>query len=481
MSAPSPPDDAHWMREALAAARAAAAAGEVPVGAVVVKDGRCVARAGNAPVATHDPSAHAEMRALRAAAQALGNYRLDGCTLYVTLEPCPMCAGAMLHARLARVVYGAADPRTGAAGSVLNLFAEPRLNHHTAVQGGVLAADSAALLHAFFKPRRANPEPLRPDALRTPAARFAHLPGDPWPRHAVSDLPALAGLRLRYLDEGPRQAPLTWLCLSGPPVWSHLWRHMIPAFLAAGHRVVAPDLIGLGQSDKPKKELAHRFDWHRQVLLELVERLDLQRVALALHGTGGPLGLTLPPAAPARYAALLAINTALAPAPASAAAAAAPNAEQAAAPAAPRQQGRPRRQRLPVPPAGALAAYEAPFPDAGHRAALRAAAQLAPGLGAALPGGGACAPTADAMAPALAAACAFWQGWQGPALLACGTPDALFGPAAMQALQRLLPAQPPLWPLEGAGHYSPEQAGPAIAAHALACLSPAGGPAAEPA
>ena len=116
-TAPSP-DDAHWMGLALAQARLAAEAGEVPVGAVVVKDGQCIASGRNAPIAGHDPTAHAEVQALREAARVLGNYRLDGCTLYVTLEPCAMCSGAMLHARLARVVYGAPDPRTGAAGSV---------------------------------------------------------------------------------------------------------------------------------------------------------------------------------------------------------------------------------------------------------------------------------------------------------------------------------------------------------------------------
>nr|HPK33556.1 tRNA adenosine(34) deaminase TadA [Ottowia sp.] len=169
---PTPTDDAdaHWMRQALAAARAAAARGEVPVGAVLVKDGELVATGGNAPIAGHDPTAHAEIAALREGASRFGNYRLDGCTLYVTLEPCAMCAGAMLHARLARVVYGAPDPKTGAAGSVLNLFAEPRLNHQTAVQGGVLAAECGALLQGFFKERRVNPNPLRDDALRTPDA-----------------------------------------------------------------------------------------------------------------------------------------------------------------------------------------------------------------------------------------------------------------------------------------------------------------------
>ena len=128
VAAESAAHDARWMRLALAEALAAAAAGEVPVGAVVVKDGTVIGAGRNAPIGAHDPTAHAEVLALRAAARHLGNYRLDDCTLYVTLEPCAMCSGAMLHARLARVVYGAPDPKTGAAGSVLNLFAEPRLN-----------------------------------------------------------------------------------------------------------------------------------------------------------------------------------------------------------------------------------------------------------------------------------------------------------------------------------------------------------------
>ncbi|MGE8375208.1 MAG: tRNA adenosine(34) deaminase TadA, partial [Diaphorobacter nitroreducens] len=143
-------DDAHWMREAIAQARAAQQAGEVPVGAVLVRDGQVIATGRNAPIAGHDPTAHAEMAALRAGAAQLSNYRLDGCTLYVTLEPCAMCSGAMLHARLPRVVYGAADAKTGAAGSVVNLFAEPRLNHQTAVRGGVLADECGALLSDFF-------------------------------------------------------------------------------------------------------------------------------------------------------------------------------------------------------------------------------------------------------------------------------------------------------------------------------------------
>ena len=143
-----------YMQLALAAARDAQAAGEVPVGAVVVKDGQVIATGYNHPVGTHDPSAHAEMRALRSAAQLLGNYRLPDCELYVTLEPCAMCAGAMLHARLKKVIFGAYDPKTGACGSVLNLYAEPKLNHQTAVEGGLLAEECGALLKAFFAERR---------------------------------------------------------------------------------------------------------------------------------------------------------------------------------------------------------------------------------------------------------------------------------------------------------------------------------------
>lgn len=147
-------DDEFYMREALALAQQAWAAGEVPVGAVVVHDGNIVGRGFNAPISRHDPSAHAEMMALRDAAQTLQNYRLPGVTLYITLEPCAMCSGAMLHARVARVVFGAADLKTGAAGSVLNLFDETRLNHHAELTGGVLAEECGALLSAFFAERR---------------------------------------------------------------------------------------------------------------------------------------------------------------------------------------------------------------------------------------------------------------------------------------------------------------------------------------
>lgn len=335
--------DATFMALALAQARVAMAAGEVPVGAVVVRKGQVIAVGSNAPIGQHDPTAHAEIVALRAAAQIQGNYRLDDCKLFVTLEPCAMCVGAMLHARLKRVVFGAPDPKTGAAGSVLDLFSNPRLNHHTKVQGGVLADECSALLQDFFRQKREairiSSCPVRDDAVRTPDARFSGLPDYPWQPHYVSDLSSLNGLRLHYLDEGPRDAPLTYLCLHGNPAWSYLYRKMIPVFLSAGSRVVAPDLIGFGKSDKPKKDAFHNFSWHRQVLLELVERLDLTNVVLVVPNLDELLGLTLPMAAEHRYCGLLVMNVSL-------------DADDTP--------------------------YEAPFPDRGHRAALRAFPAMVP-------------------------------------------------------------------------------------------------------
>jgi len=148
-------NDTIFMRQAIDQAHNAWALGEVPVGAILVRDGQVIATGFNQPIGTHDPTAHAEIMALRAGAEILGNYRLPGCELYVSLEPCAMCAGAMMHARLARVIYGASDPKTGACGSVVDLFAEGKLNHHTEVVGGVLADDCAYVLKEFFAERRA--------------------------------------------------------------------------------------------------------------------------------------------------------------------------------------------------------------------------------------------------------------------------------------------------------------------------------------
>jgi len=146
--------DRQFMQEALEQAKLAALAGEVPVGAILVRDGEVIGRGFNQPIGNHDPSAHAEMLALRTAAQDVANYRLPGATLYVTLEPCVMCSGAMLHARIDRVVFGAPDPKTGAAGSVLDIFASKQINHQTQVEGGILAEECGQILRDFFRERR---------------------------------------------------------------------------------------------------------------------------------------------------------------------------------------------------------------------------------------------------------------------------------------------------------------------------------------
>ncbi len=331
------PNDAHWMGLALRQAQLAAEAQEVPIGAVVVHQGQVVAQAHNAPIAGRDPTAHAEVLALRQAAQHLDNYRLAECTLYVTVEPCLMCAGAIAQARIGRLVYGCEEPRTGAIQSVVRSFELPGLNPHTQVLAGVGAEPSRALLQAFFRERRqahreAPHAPLPDFALRTPESAFEGLPDFPWIPHYRQDLPSLQGLRLAHLDEGPESAPITWLLLHSSPSWSYAWRQVIPVLLAAGHRVVAPDLIGFGRSDKPKKPQWHQFQTHCNILLEWVQALDLQRVVLGVQDGAERLGQTLLLASPARYRGLW--DTTLTPLEAQ--------------------------------------ANDAPFPDDGHRAATRA-------------------------------------------------------------------------------------------------------------
>ena len=443
--------DEDAMRLALAQAREAGAAGEVPVGAVVVKDGIVIATGRNAPMAGHDPTAHAEIVALRAAAQALGNYRLDGCELFVTLEPCAMCSGAMLHSRIRRVVYGAADPKTGAAGSVIDLFAQGQLNHQTAVQGGALAGECGEVLSNFFRERREetkmNSHPLRDDALRTPDECFADLPGYPWAPHWISSLPSLGGLRMHYLDEGP-QGGITYLCLHGNPTWSYLYRKMIPVFLESGARVVAPDLPGFGKSDKPKKDSAHSFTWQRQVLLDFVEAMDLHNVVLVVQDWGGLLGLTLPMDAPSRYSGLLVMNTTLATGdvPLSAGFVAwremcAKNPEFDIA----RLFARGNPQMSPQ----ECAAYNAPFPDKGHRAATRVFPGMVPD-----------SPEADGAAISRQAR-AFWQHqWTGKAFMAVGARDPVLGPPVMDALRQVIKGCPLPMVLEEGGHFVQEHGEP---------------------
>ncbi len=275
------PEDMGFMQLAMRQAQAAADAGEVPVGAVVVRAGQVIASAHNAPLASHDPTAHAEVNAMRAAAQALGNYRLDDCTLYVTLEPCAMCSGAALHARFKRVVFGASEPKTGAAGSVLNLFAHEQINHQTQVTGGVLADECAAVLQGFFEQRRAQQQlskvPLREDALRTPDGAFAGLDVPHGMSHFTADLPALEGLRLHWFDNRQEAQAAPHVYLHGLDGWSVQYM----AQLQSSAPVMALDLPGFGLSDKPKKVATHRIAWHAQVLQEFLS--SVHPAAVALH------------------------------------------------------------------------------------------------------------------------------------------------------------------------------------------------------
>lgn len=365
-------DDEHWMREALAEAQRAAGQGEVPVGAVVVCGGEIIGRGSNQPIARNDPTAHAEIMALRDAAARVGNYRLDGCTVYVTLEPCAMCAGALLHARVARVVWGAPEPKTGAGGSVLDLFAEPRLNHHTCVASGVLADAAGRQLAGFFARRRgeqrAAAHPLRDDALRAPESCFATdaawADGSTW----YSDLPSLQGLRLHVRDSAAQQAPAaenaaprTWLMLHGSPAHGALFRKLAPLLAAQGDRVLVPDWLGFGRSDRPKKAAALSDERQRAAMAELLQRLGLahDRVVVVAHGDAARMALAM------RASRLWLINPALRPSTAY----------------GEWLDGMARRPQWNIaaslPQAGGAQAadaaqWQAQFPDRGHRAGLHA-------------------------------------------------------------------------------------------------------------
>jgi len=326
-------NDAHWMQLALNEAKLAAQEGEVPVGAVVVRDGKLLATGRNASIQTHDPSAHAEVLALRAAAQEVGNYRLDDATLYVTLEPCPMCAGALLHARVGRVVFAAADPKTGAAGSVLNLFDNPLLNHQTEVQGGVLAEPCAQELKSFFQARRTNPEPLRDDALRTPDQAFSSLAEVPQVSFFTPQTGDFAGLRMAFSCAGPHQAAHGWLLLHSAHDWRYAWRWLLPALAVQGHAVLAPDLMGFGQSDKPKKSRTHTLQAHADSLMAWLGNYQMERCTVVYEPTMAPLVKALASCYSGLSIALIELET----------------------------------NRLMD-----EAARQAPFPDMGHRAALAA-------------------------------------------------------------------------------------------------------------
>jgi haloalkane dehalogenase len=300
---------------------------------------------------------------------------------------------------------------------------------------------------------------MRLNALRTPDERFAGLPG--WPYEPVYR--HWAGHRVHHIDEGPRDAEVTALCLHGNPAWAYLYRHMIPVFTGAGLRVLAPDLIGFGRSDKPADPAAHTWELHLGRLHDLVEGLDLHNVMLVCQDWGGLFGLTLPPAMPDRFTRLLVMNTGLGTGQIT---------EgfrqwrdysnsQADLPV-----GKLIARGKPDMTAAEVAAYDAPFPDASFKGALRAFPNLVPDAALHGPDAPGIAISRDAMA--------FWrERWDGQSFMAIGMRDPVLGPPAMSSLHKLIRGCPPPLEVPEAGHFVQEWGAP-IAAAALASFGLAG-------
>jgi haloalkane dehalogenase len=293
------------------------------------------------------------------------------------------------------------------------------------------------------------------EALRTPDHFFSNLPGWNHPPSYVDDLPGYEGLRAHFVDLGPREAENTYLLLHGEPTWAYLYRKMIPVFLAAGGRVVAPDFFGFGRSDKPVEEAAYSFDFHRDFLLRLTERLDLSAITLVVQDWGGLLGLTLPVDqgfAP-RLARLLAMNTTLAVGTSPEGRHDMWRAYVASHPDL--AVGTLIRESVPTLSEAEAAAYDAPFPDPMHKAGVRAFPELIM--------------TTPDMPGVLVsrAAAAFWSRWDGPSFMAVGTQDPVLGRTAMEGLRRTIRGCPPPLLLDDTGHFA-QESGDVIARAALA-------------
>ncbi len=284
----------------------------------------------------------------------------------------------------------------------------------------------------------------RAGVLRTPQERFAELPGFPFEPRYVDDLPGYDGLRVHYVDEGPADAARVFLCLHGQPTWSYLYRRMIPVFVAAGVRVVAPDLLGFGRSDKPVDDASYTFTFHREMLRALVARMDLRNVVLVVQDWGGLLGLTLPMSDPQRYRGLLAMNTTFGTGD------------------EPLGQGfldwRAYSNRNPDMAVGKLmsrtcphltpaevAAYDAPFPDAAYKAGVRRFPNLVPDR-----------PDADGAALSREARAWFGTQWRGRTFMAIGMTDPVLGPPVMRALATQIHGCPPPLEVAQAGHFVQE-------------------------
>jgi haloalkane dehalogenase len=294
------------------------------------------------------------------------------------------------------------------------------------------------------------------DALRTPEARFHDLPDFPWKPHYRDDLPGYAGLRVAFVDEGPRASKEVFLCLHGEPSWSYLYRRMIPPFLASGARVVAPDLLGFGRSDKPIHDGDYSFHFHRTMLIALIERLDLRNITLVVQDWGGLIGLTLPiaPTMAARFSRLLVMNTTLAVGELPSEGFAAWRAYAAANPDLP--VGALMKRSTPHLSAAEVAAYDAPFPDAAFKVGARAFPNLVmtePGM--------------EGIAESKAAL-KFWANeWTGQSFMAIGAADPVLGVPVMEKLHASIRGCPPPFIIPEGGHFLQEWGEP-IARAALA-------------
>jgi pimeloyl-ACP methyl ester carboxylesterase len=292
-------------------------------------------------------------------------------------------------------------------------------------------------------------------ALRTPDERFASLPGFAFAPHYLEDLPGFRGLRVHHVDEGPPGARQVFLCLHGEPTWSYLYRRMIPVLARAGHRVVAPDLLGFGRSDKPAEDATYTFDFHRNLLLALVERLDLKGITLVVQDWGGLLGLTLPMELPERFDRLLVMNTTLATGDV-------PLGDgflawRAFANAHPDLAcGKLLSRTCPHLTEGEAAAYDAPFPDARFKAGVRSFPNLVPD-----------AP--DAPGAEISRKARQWLGstWRGESFMVVGVRDPVLGPPVMAQLRAAIRGCPEPYLHPQAGHFVPEW-GEEIARAALA-------------
>lgn len=293
--------------------------------------------------------------------------------------------------------------------------------------------------------------------LRTPEERFLNLPGFLFAPHYLDALPGYDGIRVHYVDEGPADADVVWLCLHGEPTWSYLYRKMIPVFTGAGHRVVTPDLIGFGKSDKPVEDAVYTFDFHRNMLLAFIQHLNLQNIRLVCQDWGGLLGLTLPMTMTERFSALLVMNTTLGTGDV-------PLGEgflawRAYAKSQPDLNiARLMKRSVPELSEEEAAAYAAPFPDVTYKAGVRRFPEMVPDN-----------PNAPGAALSREARSWWQEKWQGKSLMAIGMKDPVLGPPAMQYLHRIIHNSPPPIEIPEAGHFVQEWGAP-IAEKAVAAF-----------